>query len=354
MMTTTKRPAAANDNQPRHAGEFGDDLKARRDWLGTLPKAKPKPDQGNRIERALVKEKSPLVATLRQIAELMRPAKTDETVDMGGGDDDEGGDKNTGYGTEQKHNQSSFTPSIPKLLNEYAEGIKIGTSYHHDKSGESVTIGGKTPGTAGRMKFHGLRFHRGKLVLYGDNGRMRVPKYTGTKNGLAYGKDSETERHVKETKANNLSYLALPGTAPLRGAPANDNAPRSPSPAFRTDDAAAARLALDSAANDNAPITYCPDAIAAGYGRLGGISESAGPGSTTAPRHAALDEMDRAETFADMNVDEADIEIIEAILADESFRAIGTRLGFAKSSAHKSGRQAVERALETISKKIAA
>jgi len=358
---------AANDNTPRHADDFGTDLAARRAWLDGLPKTSPKPKAGSRIERALVKEQSPHVATLRQVRELMRPAKTDETVDLGGGDKDENGEKNTGYGAERKHNQSSFLPSIPVLMRAYADGMRIRvvskegkiigrvcTTYYSDRNGESMTIGGKLPGPYGRMNFHGLRFFRGELVFYGDKGRMRKPKYTGTKVGLAYGKGSETERHVKDTKKNNAAYLKLAGTARLYSSAANDNAPRAPSAAFRTDDAAAASLALASAANDNVPVTNCPDGIATGYGRLGGISESTGPGATTAPRHPALDEMERADTFAEMNFDADDLDLVEAILADESFRSIGQRLGYAESSAHRSGRQVVERVLEKIAKKIAA
>ena len=357
---------SANDNTPRHADDFGNDLAARRDWLASLPQTKAKPNTGNRIERSLVAEQSPLVTTLRQVREIMRPADLATTIDMEG-DSEEGGETNTGFGAEMKHNQGSFLPSIPALLEAYADGMRtrvvskggkivgrVCTSYYRDRNGESVTIGGKLPSANGRMRFHGLRFYCGELVAYGHKGRMCQPKYTGTKVGLAYGRGSATELHVNQTEASNASYLELAGTSPLRGAPANDNANRAPAPPFRTENAAAARMALAGVSNDNVPVTKLSDGIAAGYGRLGGISESAGPGATTAPRHAALDEMDRAETFASINIDHADIDIIEAILANESFRAIGLRLGFAESSAHRTGRKAVERALETISKKIAA
>ncbi|MCZ4287868.1 hypothetical protein [Hoeflea alexandrii] len=337
----------ANDKKPRLAAEFTD-LAARRAWLDGLPDTRYRGQRTNRIEQALVAEASPLVATLRQVRELMRPAEIC-AVDLGDGDDEDSGDRNTGFGAEMKHNQSSFTPSIPKLLRAYADGIRIGTSFYRDKGGETVTIGGTLPGASGRMKFRGLQFYRGALVAYGDDkGRKRKPKYVGTKSGVMYGKDSETARHIDETQANNASYLKL------TGAPANDNAPRAREAPTPTKSAAAARVALAGVANDNVQVTHCPDGMAYGYGRLAGISDSAGHGATTAPRHAALDELDRAETFASMELDSADVELIEAVLSGESFRTIGLRFGYAESSAHRSGRQVVERALEKISKKIAA
>jgi hypothetical protein len=345
-MTNELRPAAANDNRPRMAGEFKT-LADRRDWLKSLPNP-PKRKLGSRIERALIDEAIEAgdpsrqaaalhhVATLQRVRELMRPADTATTVDIEGDEEDD--DKNTGFGEERVHNQSAFTPSIPKLMVAYADGMRVRvvskngtivgrvcTSYYRDRNGETVTIGGRLPGARGRLRFHGLRFYRGELIAFGDKGRMLRPKYVASAKGLTYDKGGVTERHVEQQRADDIAYLNLPATAPSRPAAANDNR-----------------------------VTYCPDAIAAGYGRLAGISESAGPGATKAPRHAGLDEMERAETFDAIGFASADLDVVEGILSGESFRAIGLQRGHAESSAHKSGRQIVERALQTISEKIAA
>ena len=368
-MTNETRLQAANGNAPIMAGAFAT-LDDRRAWLKSLPNP-PKQRKGSRIERAFLNEAREQsdpsrqaaalhhVATLHRIRELMRPADTATTVDIEGDDEDD--ETNTGFGAELVHNQGAFTPSIPKLITAWADGMRtrvvskngkivgrVCTSYYSDRGGETVTIGGRLPDG-----FHGLQFYRGELVAFGDKGRKLPPKYVADPKGLSYEKDSETEKHVERQPSEDQAYLNLPGTAPYMPSTMPD-APRSMVPQRQTRRAAKAAAMLAAAANDNAPVTYCPDGVATGYGRLAGICEPAGPGATTAPRHAALEEQERAETFASLDIHGRDLDVIEAVLANESFREIGLRRGYAESSAHKSGRQVVERAFKIISEKIAA
>lgn len=348
-MTTEKRPVAANDNRPRHVAEFAT-LAERRDYLEKLPDARYR-GTACRIENALVADKSPHAITLRRIRELMRPADIASTVEFdNSGDADEGVENSAeAFGPELKHNQGSFTPSIPKLLGAWADGMRtrvvskggrivgrVGTTYHRDANGETVIVGGQIA-----RRFYGLQFHNGELVAYGDKGKKRAPKYTGTAAGVSYDKDG-----------TDKAYLALPSAAGAITAATNDNAPRSLCPPIRTHRAAKAAALLASAANDNVPITYCPDGLAAEYGRIAGISDSGG--TAKAPRHAAFDELERAENFASLGIDPADVAVIETILENASFRAIGLQSGAAESSAHKTGRRIVERVLQKISEKIAA
>ncbi|MBU2483894.1 MAG: hypothetical protein KKG78_02325 [Alphaproteobacteria bacterium] len=69
------RYTAANDNKPRHADEFGDDLKARRAWLDGLPKDYKPVMAWPTLER-LSRLASPDAAqALYRYKELMQPAR---------------------------------------------------------------------------------------------------------------------------------------------------------------------------------------------------------------------------------------------------------------------------------------
>lgn len=320
--------------------------------------------RGNRIEKALVKEQSPLVITLRRLAELMRPAATAVTVDIqAGGEED--ASRNTGFGTERLHNQGAFNPSIPELMQALSDGMR--TRVVRDKSGKLTRISPshhfsqernglwhRIGSCLGKGKLTGLEFFAGEMVAYGDNkGRKRQPDYNADHLGLTYEKESVTARQVERQEDENRSYLSLPAASKYEAANDN-NAPRALGAPPKTGRAARAAKWLSEAANDNVPVTRLPDGVAAGYGRLAGISEPKPYGATSTPRHEALDEMDRAEAFAGLGLDTDDWEVIDAVLDDESFRTIGLRRGHAESSAHKSGRRAVEAALRKISEKIAA
>jgi len=335
-MNMTKRPVAANDNVRAitmpNDGPTPEWL-AERNAAGTATTYR---YQTPRIEKALVKEGSPHVITLRRISELMRPANTATTVDIENADERDDA-PNTGYGTERKHNQASFLPSVPMLLRAYEAGMQTGV---RDLQGAWHRIGPWD----GKGKLTGLIFYKGELVAYGDDaGRRRTPKYVADPVGLSFNKD-DTDK----------AYLNLPATAPYRPA-TNADAPRSLCPPTRTHRAAKAAALLEGAANDNVKVTYCPDGIAAEYGRTAGISEPTGigDGGTSAPRHPAFDEMDRADAYADLNMGHADLDVIESIFDDESFRTIGLKFGAADSSAHKTGRRIVERTLQKISEKLA-
>ena len=76
--------------------------------------------------------------------------------------------------------------------------------------------------------------------------------------------------------------------------------------------------------------------------------------SSSAPMPEALSEMDRADQLEAAGLHRRDLEVVEEILADASFRTIGLQFGYAESSASRMGRKVVEDTLKRISEKIAA
>lgn len=317
-MNTTKRPAAANDNVRAitmpNDGPTPEWL-AERNAAGTATTYR---YQTPRIEKALVKEASPHVITLRRIRELMRPAEM-AANDNALPDEEEGDQPNPGVDLEVIHNQGSIVPSIPKLLAAYADGMRVRvvsengkivgrvcTTYYRDRNGETVRIGGQI-----KRRLHGLQFQNGELVAYGDKGRRLRPDYFANRTSKETPNPKSLKaQHLQEVTANDNSYANL---------------------------ADGKQAAMPHA-----------------YGRIAGISEGKGYAGTTAPRHPVLDEIERAENFASAGIEQAELDVIEAILDDESFRTIGLKFGAADSSAHKTGRRIVERTLQKISERLAA
>ncbi|MDX3928692.1 MAG: hypothetical protein QHC90_23165 [Shinella sp.] len=316
--------------------------------------------EGNRIERALVKEMSPLVATLRQVAELMRPPVVDANDDAPSAKD-----ANPGKEGERVHNQGGITPSIPMLLRAVADGMRPRVIRHPDGTMTRIATGHKAEGGwhlvgwKKGQKLHGIIIHDGEMVAYGDDrGRSCRPKYVADPRGLVFDKESETAKHIARRPDENRTYIRLAGRERYVSAQSPD-APRSIAPPPRTARAVANDNNL-AAAIANTPVmpavTKLPDGVAYEYGRLAGIADmtGAGEGGTSAPMHDALAEMDRADKLAAAGFDADDLEIIEDILSDASFRTIGIARGYAESSAHRMGRKVVEDALKKISEKIAA
>ncbi|MCQ1775346.1 hypothetical protein NOI24_29240 [Neorhizobium galegae] len=307
--------------------------------------------EGNRIDRALVKDKSPLVATLRQVAELMRPpivAANDNAPS------EDGAQRNNGKGFERTHNQASILPSVPMLLRAYAAGIQSGV---RELCGGWHRIG--YTDTTDKKKFIGLTFQDGKLIAYGDDkGRKRRPDYIADPLGLVFDKDSETAKHVERQPEENGTYIHLSGAGAYVSSQRPD-APGSIAPPPRTPRAIANDNTL-SAARANTPviptINRLPDGVAKDYGRLAGIAEGngIGEGATSAPMHEALSEIERTDQFEAAGIGHDDLDLVEAVLSDASFRTIGLSRGYAESSAHRMGRKVVEDALKRISEKIAA
>ncbi|WP_442136931.1 hypothetical protein [Rhizobium leguminosarum] len=324
---------------------------AERDAAGT---ATEHGTDGNRIERALVKEKSPLVAPLRQVSELMRPPVT--AANDNAPATDEGSTANSGKGHERVHNQGSILPSVPILLRAYQAGAESGV---RDLHGGWHRIGYTDDTDDKKKKFIGLAFLDGQLVAYGDdNGRKRRPDYTADPLGLVFNKESETAKHVERQPEENRSYIRLAGRERYISSQRPD-APGSISPPPRTARAVANDNTLAAArANTSSlpPVQKLPDGVAKDYGRLGGIAEAngAGEGATSAPMHETLYELERAEKLIAAGIHAEDIEVVDDILSDASFRTIGLARGYAESSAHKMGRKVVEELLARLSKKIAA
>lgn len=320
---------------------------AERNAVGTANKHG---QNATRIERWLVENKSPLIVPLRLVKELMRPPVTaaNDNRPVGGED----ADASSGSGTERVHNQGSITPSVPMLMAAYRDGM--------DNGGISFVEGNVLLGSTNwRGKLTGLIFRDGELVAYGDyKGKKRRPAYTADPLGLVYDEKSETAKHVEGQPAEDKSYTRLRSTSTYVSAQSPD-APRSLAPSPRTARAAANDNALASAiANTKCmpPVKRMPDGVAFEYGRLAGVSEMKGVsnGGSSAGMHEVLTEMERADNMAAAGIDEVDLEVLDAILDDASFRSIGLSFEHAESSAHHEGRKIVERTLKKISEKIAA
>ncbi|WP_156392836.1 hypothetical protein [Rhizobium sp. Root1220] len=307
--------------------------------------------EGNRIERALVKEKSPLVATLRQVTELMRPpvvAANDNEPS-----NDEGQPGNSGKGHERVHNQGCITPSVPMLLRAHQAGMASGVR-ELDKGWHRIGP------TDGKRKLTGLIFLNGELIAYGDDtGRKRRPDYKANRASEAVIDDeSETAKHIAAQPEENRSYIRLAGreryiSSQRPDAPGSIATPPRTARAIANDNELAKAVA-------NTPVMPAvkklPDGPAKDYGRLAGIAETigTGEGKASAPMHDVLSEMERAEQLGSAGFDADDLAVIDAILTDASFRTIGLARGYAESSAHRMGRKVVEDILTRLSEKIAA
>lgn len=349
--TLPRMSTPANDNVPRRNVVTRPNDGPSPDWLAERNAAGTATEygsDGNRIERALVKEGSPLVPVLRQVAELMRPAMVVANDNYQPTDD--GGESNSGFGCERVHNQGSITPSVPLLLRAFDDGRKRGTR----AIDTFVEIGGKDADC-----FHGLQFFKGELIAYGnDRGRKCKPAYKADPLGLTFDKDSEAAKHVERQPTENGSYLRLAGRGRYISSQRPD-APGSIAPPPRTARAAANDNDLAAAIANTPvmpPVKMLPDGVAKEYGRLAGIADinGVGEGATSAPMHEALSELERAEQLQAAGFDDGDLAIIDAILDDASFRTIGLAKGYAESSAHRTGRKVVEKVLKRISDKIAA
>lgn len=320
---------------------------AERNAAGTADKHG---QHATRIERLLVAEQSPLIVPLRLVKELMRPPVTaaNDNRPVGGED----AEASSGNGTERVHNQGSITPSVPMLMAAYRDGM--------DNGGISFVEGNVLLGSTNwRGKLTGLIFRDGELIAYGDyKGKKRRPAYTADPLGLVYDEKSETEKHVEAQPAEDKSYTRLKSASTYVSAQ-SPYAPRSLAPPPKTVRAAANDDVLASAiANTKCmpPVKRLPDGVAFDYGRLAGVSAMKGVsnGGSSAGMHEVLTEMERAENMAAAGIDEVDLEVLDAILDDASFRSIGLSFEHPESSASHEGRKIVERTLKKISEKIAA
>lgn len=320
--------------------------------------------EGNRIERALVKEKSPFVAALRQVKELMRPAVV--AANDNAPSTDEFKPANAGKGHERIHNQGCITPSVPMLLRAVSDGMRPRVVRNSDGSITRIDtkhcpVGGwhLYGWVEGRNKLHGIIVSDGELVAYGnDKGRRCRPAYNANRASEAVVDDkSETAKHIAAQPEENRTYIRLAGRERYISSQRPD-APGSIAPPPRTARAIANDNILSTTrANTTVMpvVKKLPDGPAKDYGRLAGIAETTGigEGKKSASMHEALSEMERSEKLEAAGLRDDDMEIIESILSDESFRTIGLSRGYAESSAHRMGRKAVERALQRISNKIA-
>lgn len=318
---------------------------AERNAAGTADKHG---QRATRIERWMVENESPLIVPLRLVKELLRPPITAVNDNRPAGGEDE--DANDGTGVERVHNQGSITPSVPMLLAAYEDGLSNG--------GFSFIEGNVLLGSTNwRGKLTGLIFRNGELVAYGDyKGRKRRPAYTADPLGLVYNEKSETQKHVEAQPAEDRSYTRMKSASTYVSAQSPE-APRSLASPPRTARAVANDNVLATAiANTKVmpPVKLLPDGVAANYGRLAGVSETKGVGGASAGLHEVLTELERAENMAAAGISEVDLEVLDAILDDASFRSIGLSFEHPESSASHEGRKIVERTLKKISEKIAA
>ncbi|MBA4776677.1 MAG: hypothetical protein H2044_13560 [Rhizobiales bacterium] len=339
------------------------DWRTERDSAGIADKHG---QHATRIERWLVEKQSPLVIPLRMVKERLRPAVT---VSNDNRPETDNADGNAGVGAERVHNQSSILPSVPEVLaavsaayrphivtKKCRSGHALDILHRHAGCGFSFVEGNTLLGSTNwRSKLTGLVFRSGELVAYGDaNGRKRLPAYKADPLGLVRDDESETAKQEALQPLEDASYTRLKSAHTYVSAQSSD-APRALAPSARTARAIANDnvLAAAKANTKSMPtITRLPDGVAHEYGRLAGISESRGNGS--APMHEVLAEIERSQELVGAGLAHDDLEIVDAILDDASFRTIGLLKGYAESSAHRMGRKVVEGSLQRISQNIAA
>ncbi|MHC5230441.1 hypothetical protein [Brucella sp. LJL56] len=286
----------------------------------------------DRIARALEKHDPTIGKAFYRLRELMRPpliAANDNLADP----DVE--DRDRAWGLERKHNQSSMTPSIPKMLRAYKRGQAIGVRYHnrHSRDKSFTWVGGRVRG-----KFTGLFIGHGEgapMFYQNDDGRRQKAKYRdGILTERELDHDQEAEKQALQM-AGLASYIALKRGPVLRG------------------------VLEDSYVIGHRRFQRYSPGVASykptDYGRLC-ISDmkGVGEGKTTAPAMAEMAEIYRANTAADflIGLPATDKLVVETMLVADSFSEVAAAAG--KEPTAHNGKRLVLAALQKYSEKIAA
>ncbi|RRD24717.1 hypothetical protein ECB98_13410 [Brucellaceae bacterium VT-16-1752] len=289
----------------------------------------------DRIARALEKHDLDIGKAFYRLRELMRPPLIAANDNLADPDVEE---KDRAWGMERKHNQSSMTPSIPKMLRAYERGQKIGVQYHNrHSSGKPYTwIGGRVRG-----KFTGLFIGHGEgapMFYQDDDGRRQKAKYRdGILTDRELDHDQEVEDHALQM-AGLASYMALNRGPVMRGVLEERYVISGERPRRHS-------------VYSTGVASYKPS----DYGRLC-ISDmkGVGEGKTTAPAMAEMAEIDRANTAADffIGLPATDKLVVETMLVADSFSEVAAAVG--KEPTSHNGKRLVLTALEKYSEKIAA
>lgn len=169
-----------------------------------------------RIVNALPPE---LRRTLNRLRELTRPAEVAVPEMVLAAANDNACDS-TGVGIDHRHD---FTPgditlsNVDDFIEAYADGMRSrvvttkggrmqrfvgGVKYHKSVkgSGEIVEVGGRSSDG----KFFGIRIHRGTVVAYAKDGKLRVPSYE-----LGDPRGSDDAEMPRETSASPPAHHVL-------------------------------------------------------------------------------------------------------------------------------------------------
>lgn len=373
-------PRPANDNRPAarvvpmpNDGPTPDWL-ARRNAAGC---ATSYGKFGSRVERALLTDAATdeaaahAVVALRHLREIVRPAELVAANDNALIDDGET-EESRSHGLERVHNQSAIVPSIPKLLQAFADGMRVRVTkatdgkmtrvcrqVWTDRNGVStVWLGGMD----GR-RWRGVMFIGGRLEFYGDRGRKCRVDYKTKVSSAKPSREDVAAARLDEI-CGTASYLRLHGT-PMPVPLVLRDVPR---PLPGTIPPAKARLRawlVEQCAGE--PVQQCPPGVAAvwrrdgmglecGYGRLAGVSEAigVGEGKTMAPAHASLSEITRSVAASDFmdGLSAREQAVLDALLDGESFAAIAAAAG--KNPTSHNGRRVAVQTLQNFNEKIAA
>lgn len=331
---------------------------ARRAWLDSLPTWEESGLTGTRIARNLKKTAPNAFRQLMLVSALLEPLHLVAANDNYAVDGDN--EIADGFGHERVQSQSSIRPSIPSMLQAFADAYRPRVVV--SMRGEIQRFGGDGQTCRrGIVEIGGLRFFEGKLDRVYQNGKWRKPWVDTTRPAVDKPlKGSATEAHMEDRPSVPHRYLDRIGAAEWAGSgpmPQQMCGPRGV--ALTAIPAVKAEMRRDLAKQcEGFRVTRCPPGTAWHYGLLSGVSYVKGTqdGITTKPAMQALHEISRAPRRQEVEqlAGRAAIETIEGALADESYTSIGRRMGYEDSSAHQSGKRAVIRTLEIICKKIAA
>lgn len=289
----------------------------------------------DRIARALEKHDPAMGKAFYRLRELMRPAIIAANDNLADPDVEE---KDRAWGMERKHNQSSMTPSIPKMLRAYQRGQAIGVQYHnrHSRGTRYTWIGGRV----GR-KFVGLFIGHGEgapMFYQDDDGRRQKAKY---RDGVLTERELDPDQEAEEQAlqmAGLTSYMALNRGPVLRGV-------------LEQRYLISGKRQRRHSIYSTGVASYKPT----DYGRLC-ISDmkGVGEGKTTAPAMPELAELDRADTAADFldGIPATDRTVLDMMIVADSFSEVAAAAG--KEPTAHNGKRLVLAALQKYSEKIAA
>jgi hypothetical protein len=200
-------PKAANDNGPRHAGEFAENLEARRSWLDSLPDNAEPVLAWPTLERLAHRGNEAACRALLDYRNLMAPDADILAVDSYTGTEDDPADFSVSLTAERHH---EITPNVKRML---AASLRVSFVRYSDGSAErshaedgGVSVCRGTTGSEHTLRLGDLRFSSdGQLLAFRDskrpNWREPVDRQSREK-GIVHANDNRHRCDVSRPSGN--------------------------------------------------------------------------------------------------------------------------------------------------------